>query len=182
MGEFEIFPSLIRRGTQGVVKKVKMKKYNFTKLKLSPSEKAWLAELEKWDFKSVNPNLIKVKLADKLEKGFDYRTINPMLLSSDGITLLGIWHVNQKSKYFDSSTKVIMCIRDIITSPNPKFVFKIDDISAVLDTTEEEIAVVFKLCHDLGYFSGGSGWGDHFGMYQVGVKEEGGGLDKILYF
>lgn len=133
-----------------------MKDYSFKQHKLTDIEKLWLKEVADNDL--FDPRVAKVKLKDKLPKGFKPNRIDSRLFSGKIITLIGLWHVYPESDTFTYIDKVIHAIRERI--------FSLPGISSI---TSEEIAkktklnkeVIENIFYDLGtiggFFSGATG-------------------------
>ncbi len=158
-----------------------MKKYQFTKLKLTYSERIWLEKIYSYDFRIVDEKTVKVSLANELEKGFDHKKIDYSLLRDNRLTLLGIWYVDSKNKYYDIVPRIVCLLKEMIKDTNFNFRVSVKDIFGKLQISESEISIAFMLMWDLGIFSGGKILRNS-GMDEVNISSENGGLDKILYF
>ena len=159
-----------------------MKKYQFMQLELTNSEKIWLGKIYSFDFKSVDEKTVKISLADSLEKGFDQKKIDNRLLHDNRLTLIGIWYVDCKSKYFDIVTKSVYLLKDVIKNPNFNFSVDVKDFSEKLNINESELSVAFSLMMDVGIFSGGSYLAGSAYMNGANISDENGCLDKIIHF
>ncbi len=158
-----------------------MKKYKFTHLQLSDSHRKWLEKVYSYDFKIIDDKTVRVNLAEELEKGFDNKKIDYRLLRDNRLTLVGIWYVDTKSKYFEIVPKIVFLLKEIIKSPDFNFKVRIKDIYGKIDASESEISISLMLMWDLGFFSGGS-LHRNSGMDEANISSSNGGLDKFLYF
>lgn len=158
-----------------------MKKYKFAKLKLSDSDRKWLGKIYSYDFKILDDKTVRVSLANELEKGFDHKKIDYRLLRDNRLTLIGIWYVDEKSKYFDILPRIVFLLKDIIKCTDFSFKVCVKDIYGKLDASESEISIALMLLWDLGFFSGGS-LIRNSGLDDANISNSNGGLDKILYF
>jgi hypothetical protein len=79
----------------------------------SEPEILWMKEVYKTQ--DFDPKVAKVKLRKKLPKHFNQKNIDSrFLIDGNGLTLLGLWHVDPKSPFFETVEKVIVGIRDIV--------------------------------------------------------------------
>lgn len=109
-----------------------MKEYAFKQHKLTAAEKIWLKEVV--DNDPFDPRIAKVKLREKLPKGFKLNNIDSRLLSGNNITIIGLWHVYPESDTFTYIDKVIRAIKEKILS-----------LPGISRITSDEIAQIAKL-------------------------------------
>lgn len=156
-----------------------MKLYQFMKHKLTDSERKWLEKIYSFNYQIVDERTVRVSLANALEKGFDYKKVDYRLVRDSRLTLIGIWYVDSKSKYFDIVPRIICLLKDLIKDNN--FKVSVKDILGKLTISESEISIAFMLMWDLGFFSGGRNL-RHSGMDDVIISNENEVMDKIIYF
>lgn len=81
--------------------------------KFSEAEILWMKEAHQTE--KFDPKIAKIKLRDKLPKQFNPKNIDSrFLIDGKKLTLLGRWHVDPKSTFFEIVEKVILGIRGII--------------------------------------------------------------------
>jgi hypothetical protein len=86
---------------------------SFKKHNLSKAEILWMKEA--YITENFDPKVAKVKLRNKLPKGFNPKNIDSRLLvDGKNLTVLGLWYVDPHAPHFDTIEKVILGIRDLI--------------------------------------------------------------------
>ena len=94
---------------------------NFPRVELSNPEILWLQKIHQnfLDGKRVDPRIMKTELWGQIPAKFKPHKIDNRLLLGTTPTLLGIWHIDPNSPYFDIIEKIIITIRNIILN-NPQ--------------------------------------------------------------
>lgn len=132
--------------------------YSFPIIQINDAEKLWLKEVYD-SFKKneiVENSILKIKLWDSLPKGFNPKNIDIRLLRNDGITLLGIWHIDPGTNLVGIVDRTIKTIRGCIIK-NPKEIqITCDRVSSMLNISPEVASQVLKLIGHLGTFWSGA--------------------------
>lgn len=123
---------------------------------MADDEKLWLIEVV--NNVPFDPRVAKVKLKDKLPKGFQPSSIDSRLLSGNSITIIGLWHVHPESETFSYIDKVIRAIREkILSLPGISRVTS-DDIAKATNLDTETVEITFYNLGAIGnFFSGATG-------------------------
>lgn len=124
--------------------------YTFKAITLNGDERLWLQEI--YADPKADQKKIKVKLWDKITRGFDPNSIDSRLYRKDHLTLVGVWHIDPESEMFDIVTRVIQHIRQkIIKNPDLKAITA-HELSDELSLIESDVEEALFLMSELGRF------------------------------
>lgn len=147
--------------------------YTFKSIKFTDSEKIWLEAIYN------NPqNLdiidIKVALHDKLQKDFDYTKIDRRICRGNYLTLIGIWHVDNKNSVFDNITHIISYIKQLILNNSKTDQITAKEISSATGINEFDVENSLFLMSDLGRFNNGATRvrENNYGFVSISIREE----------
>jgi len=108
-----------------------MKEINVPKIELSNEQLVWINELY-LEFKkgNYNPNVneLRVKLRDKLSKGFNAYEIAHNVSSSNTLHLIGISIINPSDKIFEEVDEVYLLIKELIINKPSKMDISADEL------------------------------------------------------
>jgi hypothetical protein len=131
--------------------------HSFKNHKLSDAERLWLREVYKAEV--FDPKIAKVKLRDKLPKGFNLKEIDQRLLrDGKNLTIIGIWHADPNSVTLKHIETVILAIKDLIIKNPGIEVITAKQVSANTDLEESLVEIALWNMSGLGrFFSSASG-------------------------
>jgi hypothetical protein len=121
--------------------------YNFPKIDLNDSDIVWLKELYACYKNKEYPNIrkLKRKLFGKIPLEFEPYKINRLLVKSNFITPIGIWHIDHETDIFKNIDKIFTGLLELIVSDYEKNKFPIDELSDKISLSVDEIEKIFKL-------------------------------------
>ncbi|MCL4322602.1 MAG: hypothetical protein M1273_08335 [Deltaproteobacteria bacterium] len=136
--------------------------HTFKTIQISEPEKIWLNAI----YNNLNENTdlidIKVKLHDLLPKDFNYKSIDQRLCYENHLTLIGIWHIDDKTPIFNNITNIILDIKKLILENSKTDQITAKDIANRIGIDEHNVEKGLYLMSDMGRFwssAGGSGNG-----------------------
>jgi len=127
-----------------------VKNYSFKHLKLTEAERLWLKEVI--DNDPFDPRIAKVKLREKLPKGFKPTNIDSRLLNDKNITLVGLWYVYSDHDIFTYIDKVIRAIKEKILSHPGITKITSDEIAESTKLDKQLVEVTFNNLGTIGNF------------------------------
>ncbi len=141
--------------------------HSFKNHKLSDAERLWLQEAYKAE--EFDPKIAKVKLRDKLPKGFNPKEIDQRLLrDGKNLTIIGVWHADPNSVMLKHIETGILAIKDLIIKNHGIEVITAKQVSANTDLEESLVEIALRNISDLGRFiSSASGSSDAKGYSQI---------------
>ncbi|MCU7917994.1 MAG: hypothetical protein KZQ95_06500 [Candidatus Thiodiazotropha sp. (ex Epidulcina cf. delphinae)] len=146
-------------------------KYQFKDIALSDAEKLWLVEIynsEDFDIKKT-----KVKLWDRLPKGFDPDNIDSRLYRNGHLTLIGIYHIDPNNEIFENVPRIIMEIRKQITQSPGIETVKAVDIAKHVDLSERDTEIAIGYMSELGqFFTSASSRTNEFGYTSISFNSD----------
>ncbi|MBN2092578.1 hypothetical protein JW964_23350 [candidate division KSB1 bacterium] len=121
--------------------------YNFPKIDLNDSDIVWLKELYACYQNKEYPNIrkLKRKLFGKIPLEFEPYKINRLLVKSNVITPIGIWHIDHETDIFKNIDKIFIALRELIVRDYEKNKFPISELSDKISLNVDEIEKIFKL-------------------------------------
>lgn len=131
-----------------------MKDYSFKRLKLTEAERLWLKEVI--DNDPFDPRIAKVKLREKLPKGFKPTNIDSRLLNGKNITLVGLWYIHPNHDTFTYIDKVIRAIKEKILSHPGITKITSDEIAESTKLDKQIVEVTFYNLGTIGNFFSGA--------------------------
>lgn len=153
----------------------------FKKITLSESEKTWLkATLEK-DFQKIDANWLKVELHKELSPDFDPENIDWRIYRNERLSLVGLWHIDKSSEYFNLTISVINYIRELILQKTQEKEFIVESVAKGIKEQVDKVGVAFLLASDLGFFNGGTWMDDKIAFKSVTLSRQK-PFDKFLSF
>ncbi len=157
--------------------------YKFKQHKLSDSERIWLTELYKNKGNEIDVNVLKVKLWEKLPEDFDPQKIGYHFADNNGLTLIGLWHIDPNNKLLDISDKVMRDLKGVNNrNPNIDSVKGID-LAQRINEDLDDIEVALRLLFGLHLFFGSaSSISNNSGYHEVGFMHDESKFDKILRY
>jgi len=142
---------------------------SFKDHELTGADKLWLEAV----YRDVqfDPKTAKVRLWDRLPKGFDPKKIDRrFLLNGKKLTILGIWIVDSGSPMLRILELVIFEIREIIFNQPGIETITAEKLSTVLQLPEAEVQKVLGYLSDFGgFFSSASGSSDSVGFSSISL-------------
>ncbi|UCE46707.1 MAG: hypothetical protein JSW47_13945 [Phycisphaerales bacterium] len=125
--------------------------HSFKNHELAEHEKLWIQEI--YNSESFDPRIAKVKLRDKLPKGFDPRKIDARLvINGKQLTLVGAWHADPNASIFKDIETVIVAITQLITKSPGVEVISAKEIAADTGLYEKDVEIAFGNLNWLGRF------------------------------
>lgn len=121
--------------------------------KLSEAERLWLHEVYESFVaeKEFDPKIAKVKLRDKLPKGFNPNAIDQRLLrNGKDLAFIGIWHIDPESRIFADCEKIILTIKNLIIEKPGIEIITAEEISKKTGIDKTSVEVAFKNINTLG--------------------------------
>ncbi len=155
--------------------------HSFKNHKISDAERLWLQEVYKT--KEFDPKIAKVKLRDKLPKGFNPKEIDRRLLrDGKNLTIIGVWHADPDSVLLKHIETVILAIRDLIIKKPGIEVITAKQISANTDLEESLVEIALWNMSGLGhFFSSASGSSEAKGHSKIELSSDD-AYDEYLKF
>ena len=155
--------------------------HSFKNHKLSDAERLWLREVYKAEV--FDPKIAKVKLRDKLPKGFNLKEIDQRLLrDGKNLTIIGIWHADPNSVTLKHIETVILAIKDLIIKNPGIEVITAKQISANTDLEESLVEIALWNMSGLGrFFSSASGSSEAKGYSKIELSGDD-AYDEYLKF
>ncbi len=134
---------------------------------LSEAEMTWLKAV--YEDSQFDPKMAKVRLREKLPKGFDPKKIDArFLLNGKILTVLGIWKVDPESPELKNLERVILCIRDLILSECGIETITSELLSTKLGIQEPDVQKALGYLTTLGgFYSGASGRTGSTGCWRI---------------
>ncbi|MBW2001788.1 MAG: hypothetical protein JRI30_04650 [Deltaproteobacteria bacterium] len=125
--------------------------HSFKNHKISDAERLWLQEVYKDE--EFDPKIAKVRLRDKLPKGFDPKEIDRRILR-DGkyLTIIGVWHTDPKSVILKHIETVILAIKDLIIKSPGIEIITAKQISVSTDLEEPLVEIALWNMNAVGSF------------------------------
>ena len=157
--------------------------YTFKQVKLSHTERLWLTEILKSNFKKVDVKALKVKLWEKLPKDFDPNTIDSRLIRHNHLTLIALWHIDPENLIFIHVSKTIEITKDLILN-NPG-ISKIEakEIAPMAGITERDAEIALMLIYDLGgFFGSATGSNMGHGFTEASFRQNDSAYDEFMRF
>lgn len=145
---------------------------SFKNHKLSDEEILWIKEI--YQSKEFDSRVARVKLKDKLSKGFNPKKIdNRFVLEGKHLTALGVWLADPKSLILQHIESVIVCIRHLIIK-NPGIVtITAKQVSDETGIEEPLIAIAFRNLSGLGrFFSSATGSSEEKGYSKIELSAD----------
>jgi len=135
-------------------------RYDFFKIDLSKSQKVCLKSAVDLYLARKEPNRLNLKISihDKVELGFDLKSIDERLLQHGCVpTVLGLWHIYPEHNLIELTERTILFIKEKIIN-NDLSVIKANELANDLNVKQNDIELVLDLMNTVGTFSnGGSG-------------------------
>lgn len=130
---------------------------SFKDHKFSEAELLWIKEV--YESKEFDPKVAKVKLRDKLPKGFNPRKIdNRFLLGGKNLTILGVWCADPDSIALKHIESVILAIKDLIIKNPGVETITAKQVSSETNIEESYIEIALHNLSTLGrFFSSATG-------------------------
>jgi hypothetical protein len=134
---------------------------------LSEAEMTWLKAV--YQDTQFDPKTAKVRLRDKLPRGFDPKKIDSrFLLNGRKLTILGVWKVDPNSPVLKNLERVIFKIRDLIVEQPGIETIAAKGLSEMLELPETEIELALENLSGLGgFYSGASGRSGSAGLFSI---------------
>jgi hypothetical protein len=134
---------------------------------LSEAEMTWLKAV--YEDSHFDPKMAKVRLRDKLPKGFDPKKIDArFLLNGKILTILGIWKVDPESPVLKNLERVILTIRDLICEASGIETITSELLSTKLGLQEPDVQRALGHLTTLGgFYSGASGHAGSAGYSRI---------------
>ncbi len=141
--------------------------HSFKNHKISDAERLWLQEVYK--AKEFDPKIAKVRLRDKLPKGFNPKEIDQRILrDGKNLTTIGVWHADPKSVILKHIETVILAIKDLIIKNPGIEVITAKQVSVSTDLDESLVEIALWNMSGLGrFFSSALGSSDAKGYSQI---------------
>ena len=155
--------------------------HSFKNHKLSDAEKLWLQEVYKAE--EFDPKIAKVKLRDKLPKGFNPKDIDRrLLMDGKNLTIIGVWHADPNSVTPKHIETVILAIKDLIIKNPGIEAIRAKQISASTDLEESLVEIALWNMSGLGrFFSSASGSSEAKGYSKIELSGDD-AYDEYLKF
>jgi len=122
--------------------------YEFPTVELSEPALLWMravySSIKKGQ--SVSSRVLKIQLHGKLPIDFSPYAIDDRLLQyGTELTLLGIWHLDPKSKLFERTDQVIRAIRALVLANPEKTEFSVADVYKETGIPRKQIGTIFRM-------------------------------------
>ena len=131
------------------------------------AELLWLKGV--YESKEFDPRVARVKLRDKLPKGFDPRKIDHRFLE-DGknLTILGVWYVDPESAVLKHIESVILYIKDLIIKNPGIETITAKQVSSETNIEESNVEIALHNLSTLGnFFSSATGSSNAKGFSKI---------------
>jgi hypothetical protein len=148
---------------------------------LSEAELTWLKAV--YEDSHFDPKTAKVRLRDKLPKGFDPKSIDTrFLLNGKILTILGIWKVDPESPVLKNLERVLLTIRDLVFAESGIETITSELLSTKLGLQDVDVQKALGLVTTLGgFYSGASGRAGSDGYSKIELTGDN-GYDAYLTF
>ena len=124
---------------------------SFKDQELSEGELLWIKEV--YNNPQFDPRVARVKLREKLPKGFNPRKIdNRLLVDGRNLTILGVWFVDPNSTLLKSLEMVILAIKDLIIKNAGIRTITAEQISSDTKLEQSIVAMALRNIGTLGHF------------------------------
>ncbi len=146
--------------------------HSFKNHKISDAEGLWLREVYKAE--EFDPKIAKVRLRDKLPKGFNPKEIDQRILrDGKNLTIIGVWYADPTAVILKHIETVILAIKDLIIKNPGVEVITAKQVSASTDLEESLVEIALWNMSGLGrFFSSASGSSDAKGYSQIQLSED----------
>jgi len=140
---------------------------SFKDHKFSEAELLWLKEV--YERKEFDPRAAKVKLRDKLPKGFNPRKIDHrFLVDGKNLTILGVWRVDPNSTTLKHIESVILAIKDLIIKNPGINTITAKQVSSETNIEESGVEIALRNLGGLGrFFSSATGSSEARGYSKI---------------
>jgi len=144
---------------------------SFKDHKFSEAELLWLTEVYK--SKEFDPRVARVKLRDKLPKGFDPMKIDDrFLVNGKNLTVLGVWCLDPDSILIKHIKSVIIAIKDLIIKNPGIQTITAKQVSSETKIEESYVGIALQNLSTLGNFiSSATGFSDAIGYSKIELSD-----------
>lgn len=154
---------------------------SFKDHKFSEADLLWLKEV--YESEEFDPRVARVKLRDKLPKGFDPMKIDHrFLVDGKNLTILGVWYADPESAVLKHIESVILTIKDLIIKNPGIETITAKQVSSETNIEESNVGIALHNLSTLGkFFSSATGSSDAKGYSKIELSHYG-NYDAYLEF
>jgi nucleoside 2-deoxyribosyltransferase len=156
-------------------------RYQYLEHALAPADLLWLTEVAKSP--TFSPRMAKIKLFDKLPRGFSPERIDMRFYVNDHLTPLGLRRVDPSNDLFRTMDLTVRAVRErILKDPNVSQITA-DEIAGDTGLTSNTVGASLYALGQVGrFFSGASGSASDTQMYNAIQFSDHGAFDGYLEY
>lgn len=128
--------------------------HSFPVIPTTAADKLWLQKvfMKERNRETYSNRTLKTELWGNIPNNYSPDNIDSRLFRGERLTLLGILHIDSSTDLVEKCDKVITCIRSLLLEDPSYNTVKAEILAEKLQYSKEDVALIFILIGQLGYF------------------------------